>query len=102
MGEVGRRKMGYDVGKEVSAPSMTLKVGVAPTKLVCRWLSGSCGSCSVVLVFPSRSQHGYSRAEGGLVRRGFVAASFWSRGHASVEGVCCWGPPDEISCLRMK
>ena len=27
------------------------------------------------------------------------ATPFWSRGHASVEGACCWGPPDEIGCL---
>ena len=24
---------------------------------------------------------------------------FWSRGHASVGGACCWGPPDETGCL---
>ena len=27
------------------------------------------------------------------------ATPFWSRGHASVEGACCWGPPDETACL---
>ena len=27
------------------------------------------------------------------------ATPFWSRGHASVEGACCWGPPDETGCL---
>ena len=27
------------------------------------------------------------------------ATPFWSRGHASVGGACCWGPPDELGCL---
>ena len=27
------------------------------------------------------------------------ATPFWSRGHASVGGACCWGPPDETGCL---
>ena len=38
-----------------------------------------------------------ARAEGGL--RGFVRHFFWSRGHASVEGASCGGPPDETGCL---
>ncbi len=38
---------------------------------------------------------------GGGARRGFVAASSWSRGHVSVEGEFCRGPPDELvtGCL---
>ena len=46
--------------------------------------------------FSTRSQGGYSRHE---PRVCFIAASFWSRGHASVEGACSWGLPDETGCL---
>ncbi len=63
------------------------------------WLSGSFGSRSVIGGFSAEPRWILpARAEGGLVRKGF-AASFWSRGHASVEGACCWGPPDETCCL---
>ena len=69
---------------------------------VCRMALGLWRSRSVVLVF----FHHRAKVDTPGMSRGWAspegtsnATPFWSRGHASVEGACCWGPPDETGCL---